>query len=95
MIWYYDIEISTISFLLLNLPYNSFRSSSKADTLDKNVKSGDLVIFFNYKHTKLYDSLVKIGAILFPSNVISLVFLTYCFLITQYLHICIILWYPF
>jgi len=71
MIWYYDIEISTISFLLLNLPYNSFRSTSKAGTLDKNVKSGDLVIFFNYKHTKLYDSLIKRGAILFPSNEIS------------------------
>lgn len=59
MIWYYDIEIKTILFLLLNLPYNSFRSTSSSKALDKNVKKEDLVIFFNYKHTKLYDSLVK------------------------------------
>lgn len=71
MIWYYDIEASTISFLLLNLPYNSFRSTSSSKALDKNVKWGDLVIFFNYKHTKLYDSLIRRGAILFPSSEIT------------------------
>lgn len=71
MIWYYDIEAKTISFLLLNLPYNSFRSTSNANALNKNVQKDDLVIFFNYKHSKLYDSLFKRGAILFPENNIN------------------------
>jgi len=68
MIWYYDLEPYTKNFLMTHLPNGSFRSTSDPSSLNSKVKQGDMVIFFNYKHSKLYDSMVKRGAHVFPSK---------------------------
>jgi len=71
MIWYYDIDSDVIDFLRSNLPVDSFRASHNPATLSSKAKAGDLVIFFNYKHSKLYDSLERKGIRLFPSPKIT------------------------
>lgn len=71
MIWYYDLEPYTKNYLMTHLPHESFRSTHDPASLNSKVVEGDFVIFFNYKHSKLYDSMVKRGAHVFPSKDIT------------------------
>lgn len=71
MVWYYDIEMSTIQYLALNLPHGSYRSTNNPTTLHAKAKDGDLVIFFNYKHSRLFDTLVSRGVSTYPSAVVT------------------------
>lgn len=71
MIWYYDLEPYTKNYLMTHLPHDSFRCTHDPSSLNSKVNDGDLVIFFNYKHSKLYDSMVDRGAMMFPSENIT------------------------
>jgi len=71
MIWYYDLEPYTKNYLMTHLPNGSFKSTHDPSSLNSKVVAGDFVIFFNYKHSKLYDSMAERGAILFPNKYIT------------------------
>ena len=71
MIWYYDLERYTTNYLMTHLPHDSFRCTHDPSSLNSKVNDGDLVIFFNYKHSKLYDSMVARGAMMFPTENIT------------------------
>lgn len=71
MIWYYDLEPYTKNYLMTHLPHDSFRCTHDPSSLNSKVNDGDLVIFFNYKHSKLYDSMVARGAMMFPTENIT------------------------